>query len=79
MLISEHLIINTGENLQLIRYITDLILLDTLHSAGPSEDGKHAKWVAVLQFFHNKRKFPYVVLRDIAGIILGWQKGKVKN
>jgi hypothetical protein len=43
MLISEHLIINTGENLQLIRYITDLILLDTLHSAGPSEDGKHAK------------------------------------
>jgi hypothetical protein len=43
MLISEHLIINTGENLQLIRYITDLILLDILHSAGPSKDGKHAK------------------------------------
>jgi len=72
MLISVHLIINTGRNLQLIRYITDLILLHTLHSAGPIEDGKHAKWVAVLQFVHNKWKFPYVVLRDIAGIILEW-------
>jgi hypothetical protein len=33
----------------------------------------------VLQFVHNKWKFPYVVLRDIAGIILEWQKGKVKK
>jgi len=47
MLISEHLVINTGGNLQLIRYITDLILLYTLHSAGPNKDGKHAKLVAV--------------------------------
>jgi hypothetical protein len=43
MLMSEYFIINNGRNLQLIRYITDLILLDTLHSAGPSEDGTHAK------------------------------------
>jgi len=43
MLISVHLIINNERNLQLIRYITDLILLYTLHSAGPNEDDKHAK------------------------------------
>jgi len=54
MLISVHLIINTGGNLQLIRYITDLILLYILHSAGPIEDGKHAKWVDMFHVVHNK-------------------------